>query len=729
MEETELKGFVDYVRFQSPDTGFTVATVRPRGSDKDDELRVVVGIMPDLQAGMTAVFRGRVETSRYGEQLKVSSWEEVRPDDCEGIERYLGSGLIKDIGPVLAHEIVKVFGEESLDIMDNHPERLTEVRGIGKKRAKSIAEAVGDQLAIREVMIWMKRYCLPNGLAMKIYRQYGKESISRLQENPYKLADDFEGIGFKKSDMVALSIGIPADSRLRITSGIIHVLREAVENGSTCVPEEVLLKKASSADVLGLPEEAVKETLDDIAGGGPVVVEDGYVYLHYMYVLERRVAGRLSSMAAANREASVDVDIAALEEETGVTYEDEQAEAIRTALSRDLMVLTGGPGTGKTVTTRAIIAALEGNGKHVLLAAPTGRAAKRMNEVTGKPSRTIHRLLEWQGGFSRNHDFPLKGDALIVDESSMVDTYLMDALLDAVPDGMKVVFVGDVDQLPSVGAGNVLKDMIDSGVIPTVRLVKIFRQAQDSDIVMNAHAVNRGEMPRTDNHPGTDFWLVERNEVEKISDTVRYLVEHHIPERLHFPFSDIQVLTPMRKESDAVGANRLNRLLQGVLNPDGEKLTFGETEFRVGDRVMQTRNDYEKGVYNGDMGEVVFADEKEGVLTVSFDGVGSVDYERADLVHLDLAYATTIHKSQGSEYPVVVMPLHRGQYVMLNRNLLYTGITRARKWCILVGSREALRLAVSREDSSRRYTLLRERLVGERPAGVLGRDQEGDLFD
>lgn len=726
MEAEVIRGYVDSIRFQNADTGWTVAYVVPeeggagpsvgRLEFEKPEAVTVVGVMPGLSAGVTAEFKGQRETTKYGEQVKVTSWEEVRPSDVRGIERYLASGLIKNIGPEMAARIVEVFGEETLDIIDNAPERLVEVKGIGKKRAKSIAEAAVEQRTIRDVMIWMKRYALPNGLAMKIYGKYGNASMLNLRENPYRLADDFEGIGFKKSDQVALSIGIPKESKLRVECGIRAVLKDAAEAGSTCLPYDVFLKRASSQDYLDVSQEVIIDALIEMTGESlpSVVEEDGFVMLATWDRYEKRIAERLTNLARGEKAGINEVDVDAIEAKAGIRFAEGQKEAIRTALSRGLMILTGGPGTGKTVTTKAIIAALEDEDQRVLLAAPTGRAAKRMTEVTGRYSQTIHRLLEYQGGFMRNRENPLKGDALIVDESSMIDVYLLASLLDAVPYGMKVIFVGDVDQLPSVGPGTVLKDMIESGVLPTVRLTEIFRQAQDSEIIMGAHAVNVGRMPRLDNRPGTDFWFVERNDVQKIQDTVHYLVEKHIPGKLGFPQSDIQVLTPMRKESDPVGATQLNRVLQDALNPSDEKIVFGNMEFRVGDRVMQTKNDYVNGVFNGDLGEVVCVDDEDGTLTVSFEGVpADVEYKKADLVNLDLAYATTIHKSQGSEYPVIVIPIHRGQYVMLNRNLLYTGITRARKCCILVGTRDALAMAVSREDASKRYTRLAARLASK----------------
>lgn len=712
-----IKGYIENIRFRKEENGWTVAEMSPDNA-ADGKALVVVGLMAGLKAGMHVDVDGEYQdNSRFGRQLKASSWSESKPSDVKGIERYLSSGLIKDVGPVIAHEIVKTFGEEALDIMDNSPERLVEVKGIGKKRLESIVAAAKEQKDIRTVMVWMKRYDLPNALANRVFQKYGTESIAVIKENPYRLAEDFEGIGFKKSDQVALSVGFAEDSPLRIGAGLIHVLTEAAERGSTCLPKAVLINTAASDDVLGLDPVTVSEALDGFLGEDGdrrLVEEEGYVYLRYWHRQETKAAALLLRLVNAAEDADDgEVDMDDVEEKTGVRYEERQKEAIRLAMEHSVLVLTGGPGTGKTVTTKGIIEAFALAGKTVLLAAPTGRAAKRMTEVTGKYAQTIHRLLEWQGGFARNADYPLQGDALIVDESSMIDVALLAALLDAVPEGMKVVFVGDVDQLPSVGAGTVLRDMIGSGVIPTVRLTTIFRQAQDSDIVMGAHAVNEGRVPLIDNHKGADLWFVERAEKEDVAKTVRFLVEKHLPEVLHYQKDDIQVLTPMRRDGDIIGANELNRSLQEHLNKNTQKVVFGGTEFRLGDRVMQVKNDYTNGVFNGDIGEVTFVDPLNETLTVSFDGGDSVDYKKADLVNLDLAYATTVHKSQGSEYPVVVMPVHRSQYVMLNRNLLYTGITRAKRMCVLVGTRDALAIAATREDASKRFTLLKERLAGD----------------
>ena len=711
--KTTLKGTVDSIRYRNPDNGWTVVML----STGEKTLRAVVGVLPDLREGMTVEVEGIITSSKYGEQLRAESWTEVRPTDAEGIEKYLASGLIKNIGPAFARLIVKQFGDKTLDVLDNDPQRLLEIKGVGQKRVESVIESVRQQKAIRGIMIWLKRYDLPNGLSTKIWKTYGDDAIAVIEQNPYRLADEMDGVAFKTADRVALATGTQKDSPLRIYSALRYVLQDASVQGNTCLSADDLVERTASADMLDLDPGTVRAVLAEVSSSErPRLVKvrcegTDYVYLPWLLRDEKAVAARLAELS---RPMPLEgrVDIAYLERKTGVQYADEQADGIRTALSHGLTILTGGPGTGKTVTTKAIITALEDAGAKVRLTAPTGRAAKRLAEVTGREAKTIHRLLEYcADGFSRCADFPLEGDALVVDESSMIDIQLMASLLDAVPQGMRVVLVGDVDQLPSVGPGSVLRDAIDSGMVPTVRLRKIFRQAQNSDIVMNAHAINEGKLPHMQNRKGTDFWMVKRDSQEEISATIDYLVSTHLP-KMGFRRDDIQVLCPMRKDSDPIGASRLNALLQEKLNPVGDALTYGNLTFRCGDRVMQIRNDYDKNVFNGDVGRIVRVDVEEGKIHVDYAGQ-EVVYEKKELDELDLAYATTVHKSQGSEYPVVVMPVHRSQWVMLVRNLLYTGVTRAKRLCVLVGTTEAVAMAVGREDTTKRCSLLKNWLCEE----------------
>lgn len=716
MEKT-IEGTVERFIFRNPENGYAVVSLMT----PDKVRRTVTGTLSSMREGTMVVCTGEEVTTKYGLQMKISSWDEKRPEDVEGIERYLASGLIKNIGPVLAHEIVKVFGEKTLDILDNNPSRLSKVPGIGKKRIASIAEAVKEQKAIRGVMIWLKRYGLPNGLSVKIYKRYGDSSVRLLEENPYRLADEIKGVGFKKADSVAASLGITPDSPFRIRSGLLHAVCDFTEQGSTYMPADMMLSVASGDDYLSLPEDLVRREFEkwkaEVSNRHPLVDDNGMIYPAWLHAAETKVAERLRQLATRQEtlfdDGDGEVDMDALQAATGVTYNSLQAEAIRKALSGNILVLTGGPGTGKTVTTNGIITALEGDGKTVLLCAPTGRAAKRMNEVTGRESSTIHRLLQYGQGGQEGFDPGLKlgGDALVVDESSMIDISLMAALLNAVPDGMKVILVGDVDQLPSVGSGSVLRDIIDSGTVPTVRLTEIYRQAQGSEIIMGAHSINAGRMPRLDNHDGTDLYFIEKEEAVDVADTIIDLVTNRIPRRMNISPDSIQVLSPMRRDGDPIGVSVLNPRLQKVLNPGGEGINHNGRIFKPGDKVMQTKNDYDKNVFNGDTGVVTAVDRTEGEVTVDFQG-NSVVCKGADLTNLDLAYASTVHKSQGSEYPVVVIPVHKSHFILLKRNLLYTAVTRAKKICVLVGTKKAVAMAVSREDTASRYSALAGRLDG-----------------
>ncbi len=607
-------------------------------------------------------------------------------------------------------------------MLDNHPERLTEVKGIGKVRARSIIESWAKDKEIRNIMSWLKKYDIPNGLCDKIFSKYGRNSVHLLEENPYRLADDINGVGFKKADDAARRIGMPFDCEFRILSGILQVLKDAVEAGHTYLDRDELLTVASSPAYLSLPRERVEGVYEERVLSGDcrrLNDEGGCVYLPYMLKAERYVASKLLALASYVDAFSDEPDIASIERRTGVSYAGAQREAVRRALTSGVFVLTGGPGTGKTVTTKAIITAIEDSGGTVLLAAPTGRAAKRLSEVTGRPASTIHRLLgAGKEGFQHGEENPLTGSALVVDECSMVDLPLMHALMKAVPPDMKVVLVGDEDQLPSVGPGSVLRDTLSSGAVPMVRLTEIFRQSRDSDIVMNAHIINRGGMPVVRPDGRHDFYIVNVPERAAVADFVVSLVSQRIPAKGRYSPKDIQVLSPMRRDWDPIGVVQLNTRLQEVLNPSEEKVVRGATEFRPGDRVMQIRNNYDKDVYNGDMGVVTSLDVQEGVVCVDFGLEADVTYKRSELNELELSYACTIHKSQGSEYPVVIIPVHESQAIMLRRNLLYTGVTRARELCILVGTRKAIAMAVGQEDTARRLSGLADRLRGTIPGNL-----------
>ncbi len=543
-------GTVKAVRCYKEESGWAAVTIETDGGTVS-----ATGIMRGVREGMTAELAGRFDQTRFGTTLRASSFVERLPSDIPGIEKYLASGLIKNIGPVLARQITQTFGERTLDVLDNEPERLCEVHGIGAKRLASLVESLREQKAMRGIMIWLKRYGISNAMAAKIYKTWGDESLAKLEENPYRLADDINGVGFHKADEVATSLGIPHDSTFRIRSGLKACLEEAAANGNTCMPQEALVETA--AGMLALDEKLV-DTVMKKDSAGTVKTDDTMAYLPRYLKAEKGITDKIVLLASAPTPAFTP-DFGSLKEATGLDYSQEQRDAVLRAATSGVLVITGGPGTGKTATTNAIIRTFEQQDRKVLLAAPTGRAAKRMEEVTGRHAKTIHRLLEFSyEGFARNGDYPLEGDALIVDESSMIDTLLMDHLLKAVPAGMKLILVGDVDQLPSVGAGSVLRDIIDSGAVPTVRLTQIYRQAQGSAIIMGAHEVNRGLPPRITNAQGTDLWLFRAEERETVADLTIDLVRNRIPAKFGIPPEDIQVLTPTRRDWDPIGLSLIH---------------------------------------------------------------------------------------------------------------------------------------------------------------------------
>ena len=719
-----ITGKLDYIRYQNPQNGWIAAAFQtddPLGNEIGKCGCVsVTGVLPGAKVGMYLRLEGEVEASKYGPTFKFSAWSDWRPSDVEGIEKYLASGLVKNIGPEFARKIVEAFGEETLEVMDNAPERLFEVKGIGKKRVKSIITAAAEQREVRDIMIWLKRYDISNGLAAKIYTEYKGNAIAILEENPYRLVDDIGGVGFKKADEVALKLGIAPNSPFRLRSGILAVLRDAADDeGHTCMPGQALVDRAAGNGYLGVDAELVKQTLQDPEFLGVKVIlneEEEYALPMYHYA-ETGIAHKLIRLLGQECDrVAVGASVASVEKDTGITYTEEQIEAIRLAAEKKVLVLTGGPGTGKTATTNAIIRVLEDSNLTVRLAAPTGRAAKRMTEMTGREAMTIHRLLEWSyGEFTHDNLNPLAGDVFIIDEASMIDTLLMNALLKAVPDSGRLILVGDVDQLPSVGAGAVLMNIIASGAVPTVRLTKIHRQAQSSRIVTNAHRINQGVNPELESVHGSDFHFIDIATTDGIRKCILDLVINQIPKVGGIRPKDIQVLCPMRRDWDPIGATMLNKDLQALLNPDGEVAAkVGDTEYRIGDRIMQMKNNYEKDIFNGDIGvireKLAPGREDNAVLVADFDG-SRVWLSQADLAQVSLAYACTIHKSQGSEYPAVIMPIHDSNYIMLKRNLLYTGVTRAKKLCIVVGTPKAVYTAVSREDTNRRWTGLTEKIM------------------
>lgn len=707
---TKLRCVVEHITYQNQENGWSVMKVKVKGFDS---LVTLTGSLLDIPVGSVLLVEGdwRVDP-KYGQQFVAQSWTEVMPATIYGIEKYLGSGLIKGIGPVYAKAIVSRFGLETIAVIENDIERLLEVPRLGKKRMEKIRESWEKQKDIKEVMVFLQGYGVSTAFAAKIYRKYGKESIDKVKENPYQLADDIWGIGFKTADGIASKMGYGKNDLRRCRSGILYTLNELAEEGHVYAEPEQLVEAA--VKLLEAEEVPVREALADMIKAEDVIADNDVLYLPPFYHAEDGSAKRLQSLLA---DASLfDSSGMASEPEAeygsnngGIVYDEVQQTAIQKALDSKVMVLTGGPGTGKTTTTQGIISAFKSRNMQILLAAPTGRAAKRMTEATGMEAKTIHRLLEYNpmDGYKRNDENPLEGDALIVDECSMIDILLFYNLMKAIPSNMRLILVGDIDQLPSVGAGNVLRDIIDSQQIPVVRLTRIFRQAQSSRIVMNAHAINAGQFPNISNGLDTDFFFIKSEDADETVKLIISLVRDRLSKKYGYPAKEIQVLTPMQRGT--VGASNLNIELQNALNPAGASLTRGGYTFRQGDKVMQIRNNYDKNVFNGDIGYITAVDTNERTLTVTYDS-RLVEYDVTELDEIVLAYAVTIHKSQGSEFPVVVMPVTMKHFVMLQRNLIYTGITRAKKICVLVGTTKALAYAIRNNTVSKRNTKLKERL-------------------
>ena len=702
----KIRCVVEHITYQNAENGYSIMKVNVKGYK---DLVTLVGSLLDVPVGSVLLCDGDWKVDKkYGSQFVVQSWEEVMPATIYGIEKYLGSGLVKGIGPKFAKLIVSKFGLETIDVSETDIERLHEVAGIGKVRVEKIRESWEKQKDIKNVMLFLQGYGVSTAYAAKIYRQYGKESIDKVKGNPYRLADDIWGIGFKTADGIANKMGYEKNDLRRCCSGLLYTLNQLSNEGHVYAEEEQLVKAAIT--LLEADEENIRQAMADMIREEKLMMEQEAIYLPPFYHSECGTAKRLLTlMNASDNGKHPKFDLKAIEKETGIEYDEVQIAAIRQAVDSKVMVLTGGPGTGKTTTTQGIIAALKTAGLQILLAAPTGRAAKRMSEATGMEAKTIHRLLEFNpaDGYKRNDENPLEGDALIVDECSMIDIILMNNLMKAIPLGMRLVFVGDIDQLPSVGAGNVLRDIIDSQKIPVIRLTRIFRQAQSSRIVMSAHAINRGTFPDLSNGKDTDFFFIKNDDAEQVATSIVELVKNRLPKAYSMPTNKIQVLTPMQR--GVVGASNLNIVLQEAINPSKIGLNRGGYSFRQGDRVMQIRNNYDKNVFNGDLGYIQAVDMEERTLMVDFDGT-LVEYEISELDELTLAYATTIHKSQGSEYPIVVMPVLMNHYVMLQRNLIYTGITRAKKICVLIGSTKALAYAIHNMTVLKRNTKLKERL-------------------
>jgi exodeoxyribonuclease V alpha subunit len=720
---TEIKGQIERITYYNEESGYTIAKVKAGGRH---DLVTVVGNLLSVNPGEVLKLKGEWHFHpKFGEQFKIISYESIVPATVKGIERYLGSGLIKGIGPVISKRLVSQFGLETLNIIETDIQKLLEVEGIGDKRIQMIRKAWDDQKEIREVMLFLQDHGVSPAYGAKIFKQYGKKSIEVVRGNPYRLATDIFGIGFITADKIAEKLGISKDSQIRAEAGILYVLHQLSDDGHVYYPYEPLIEE--SKQILGVDKETIVKAFGAISLDNKIIIEDlnkedlkennKAVYLSKFYVSEVGIADKLKTLLQVPKTLrSFDKDhvIEWVQGELRIALAENQKQAVREAIDKKIMVVTGGPGTGKTTIINSIIRIYKKAGQRVLLAAPTGRAAKRMTEATGHEAKTIHRLLEFspkEGGFKRGENNPLEGDLIVIDETSMVDTILMHHLLKAVPREATLILVGDVDQLPSVGAGNILKDIIDSGYIPTVRLTEIFRQAKESLIVVNAHRVNSGEMPIFSYHKDRpqDFYFFAIEEPEEALAKIIELCKVKIPEKFGYdPLNDIQVLTPMHR--GIAGASNLNVELQKHLNPSQDELIRNGMALKVGDKVMQIRNNYNKDIFNGDIGRIIRIDREDQEIIVDYDG-RPVSYEYADLDEIVMAYAISIHKSQGSEYPVVVMPLLTQHYMLLQRNLLYTGITRGKKLVILVGTKKAIAIAIKNNKQQKRFTLLKERLT------------------
>jgi len=720
----DLQGQIERVTYSSEESGFTIAKLRVNGHS---DLVTIVGNLLGPVPGETLKIRGEwVRHPKYGEQFKVLQYKTAVPASVHGIQKYLGSGLIKGIGPVMAKRIVSRFGVKTLELIEKDIGKLSLVEGIGEKRIRMIKKAWDEQKEIRDVMLFLQSHGVSSGFATKIFKQYGDRSIEIVRQNPYRLATDIFGIGFLSADRIAEKLGFAKDCQIRAEAGILYVLQQLAEDGHVFYPYERLLEK--SQEILQVDREAISRACDAIAVEKKITFEDlnrglaevkqdhKAVYLPQFHAAETGIAAmmtRLLNSPKAIRQVDSDKAIAWVQRQLSITLARNQTEAVRSAMANKVMVITGGPGTGKTTIINAILKIFAELHIKIKLAAPTGRAAKRMTEATGREAKTIHRMLEYspqKGGFQRNEKGPLEADLVIIDEASMVDTVLMYHLLRALPPGTTFILVGDVDQLPSVGAGDVLRDIIASGAVPVVELNEIFRQARESAIVVSAHRINQGLLPSlSPESPKDDFYFIEQEEPKEVLRIILELVKTRIPRRFGLQaLDDIQVLTPMHKGT--LGAENLNIELQGALNPGEEGIVRGNRSLRVNDKVMQIKNNYDKDVFNGDIGRIDRIDLESQVVTVAFEG-WKVPYDFSELDEIVLAYAVSVHKSQGSEYPAVVIPVHTQHYLLLQRNLIYTAVTRGKRLVVMVGTKKALAIGIKNDRMERRYTYLKHRLA------------------
>ncbi len=716
-----IHGFLERISYHNEENDFVVAKLLEK--DKK-ELTTIVGNLSGINPGESLKLTGQwVHNKRFGEQFQVETFEVIVPATLLGIQKYLASGLIKGIGPIMSERIVEKFGLHTLEVIEKKPERLSEVEGIGPKRISMIRKTWEEQKEIKEIMIFLQGHGVSASYSAKIYKRYGNQSIQIVRENPYRLARDLYGTGFITADKIAQHLGIDRNSLIRAKAGLLYVLDQLTGEGHVYYPENQLIHK--TREILHVDEDIILQAVRELSKEKEIFLEDlgqdkhlKAAYLGLFYTAEKGVAQKLIDLKESSsniRPIHPEKAIEWVQQKLGIELAQRQEEAVLLAATSKVLIITGGPGTGKTTIITAILRIFQQLKLRVLLAAPTGRAAKRMNEATGWEAKTIHRLLEYspqKGGFKRDQDDPLEADVVIIDETSMVDTLLMYHLLKAIPSHAHLILVGDVDQLPSVGPGNVLKDILRSGRFTVVTLTEIFRQAQESLIVVNAHKVNQGQFPlleEIDKPEKSDFRFIQEEDPEKILQHILDLYSERIPRQFGFhPLREIQVLAPMHK--GIIGVANLNIELQKRLNPGPSGITRGAWNFRLGDKVMQTVNDYDKDVFNGDIGRILKIDPEEREVVIDFDG-RPVSYDYSDLDEVILAYAVTVHKSQGSEYPVVILPVVTQHYLLLQRNLIYTGITRAKKLVVLIGTKKALGIAIRNDKPQQRYTLLSERLA------------------
>ncbi len=722
-----IYGYLERITFYNEENHFIVAKLKEKGKR---ELTTIVGNLAGLNPGVFLKLEGKWEhNKKYGEQFKVERYETVIPATVNGIEKYLGSGLIKGIGPVMARRMVDKFGIDTIDIIENNPQKLLEVEGIGSKRIVMISEAWEQQKDIKDIMLFLQEHGVSAAYSAKIYKVYGKDAINVVNENPYRLASDIKGIGFIIADKIAQKIGFEPESIARAEEGTIYALQNLTNEGHVYYPYESLIDKTK--EMLNVDREIIVKAVSGLFEKRRIIVEDladsfeedlatnqKAVYLPFLHVAEVNLANRLLQLRDQQSlfvNADAEKYLFQVEKELNIKLAPKQREAVLLSAKRKVLVITGGPGTGKTTIIKSMLNIYKLKGQKILLAAPTGRAAKRMEETTGYEAKTIHRLLEFspqKGGFQRNNDYPLNANVVIIDEASMIDILLMYNLIKAIPLEAKLILVGDVHQLPSVGPGNVLRDIINSNVIEVVTLTEIFRQSKESKIVLNAHRINRGNFPDIRHPPAgstSDFYFIQSDEPEDVLKKICGLCKSHIPQKFNYDaLKDIQVLTPMNK--GVIGVANLNVELQKLLNP-GKKneVVHGSKIFKVKDKVIQLENNYDKEVYNGDIGWITDIDREDREITINFDGK-IVKYDFMELDELSLAYAVSVHKSQGSEYPVVILPVMVQHFILLQRNLIYTGITRGKKMVVLLGTKKALAISINNNKPFERYTRLKERL-------------------